>query len=130
MKKSTAKVITRIIAVCGFISSLFIFLMGLFLTFGSTLFFSLLPFFAVWMGSIPIALLAGWLLLIIGLFFVLLGIFRFIVAYGLWEFRNWARIIEIIFAVICLFWFPLGTVLGIIKIYFIGFNRDILRLFH
>jgi hypothetical protein len=129
MKKTTAKVITRIIAVCGFITSLFIFLMGLFLTFGSTLFFSLFPFFAATIGSAPIAWLANWLLLVIGLFFVLLGIFRFIVAYGLWEFRSWARIIEIIFAVICLFWFPLGTVLGAIKIYFLGFDKDIRRLF-
>ena len=129
MKKTTAKVITRIIAVCGFITSLFIFLMGLFMTFGSTLFFSIFPFFAMWLGSIYIALVASWLLLMLGLFFVLLGIFRLIVAYSLWEFKNWARIVEIIFAAICLFWFPLGTVLGIIKIYFIGFDKDILRLF-
>jgi len=129
MKKKTAKIITRIIAVCGFLTALLAFAIGIFLTINSALFFSLFPLFQKIIGVMPFNWFAGSTLLILGVIFILLGLLRFWIAYSLWEFKEWARVVEIIIAAIGMFQFPLGTVINAIKIYFLGFDKDIKRLF-
>lgn len=129
MKKSTAKTITRIIAAFGFACSLFMFLAGVFLIVGSTFFISLIPYFSHMLGQVPVYWIAGSFVFTLGMIMVLVGMFRFWVAYSLWEFRKWSRIVEIIIAIFWLFAFPLGTVLAALKIYFLGFNDDIRKLF-
>jgi len=129
MKKKTAKIITRIISVCGFLTALLAFATGIFLTINSTLFFSLFPLFQTMIGRMPFSWFAGSALLVLGIIFILLGLLRFWIAYSLWEFKEWARIVEIIIAAIGMLQFPLGTVINAIKIYFLGFDKDIRRLF-
>ncbi len=56
---------------------------------------------------------------ILGLFLAGLGVIELILAVALFSGRNWARILNIIFAVLWLLDFPLGTVMGILfLIYF------------
>ena len=76
-------------------------------------------------ATILIGLFATTLLLfipflsILGLFFAGLGVIELILAVALFSGRNWARILNIIFAVIWLIHFPLGTIMGILfLIYF------------
>jgi len=49
-------------------------------------------------------------------------------AWGLWTFRNWARILGIVLAIVGLVHFPLGTIFGVYAL-FILFQRDTETLF-
>jgi len=45
------------------------------------------------------------------------------------KYVNWARIVALIFGVLSLLSIPLGTIFGIAVIYFLGFNKDVTKLF-
>ncbi len=46
--------------------------------------------------------------------FVILGIFYFIIGFGLWNVKGWARKVAIVFAIIGLIGIPIGTIISII----------------
>ncbi|ODS37419.1 MAG: hypothetical protein A7315_13515 [Candidatus Altiarchaeales archaeon WOR_SM1_79] len=56
---------------------------------------------------------------IISIVFLILGILNFITAYGMWNLKSWARILGIILAVMSLPNIPIGTIIGIVILYFL-----------
>lgn len=81
-----------------------------------------------WPGVIPGAqdsLLASFGVLC----FFLPGIVAYIVAgYGMLNYKNWARILAIVLAILNLILFPIGTVIGIYTIW-VGFKDETKALF-
>lgn len=65
---------------------------------------------------------AGTAAMITGAIMLLLALFYFAVAAGLWNFRPWARMAALILSVISLLNFPLGTIIGLIGIWLFGFS--------
>ena len=60
---------------------------------------------------------------------VVIGIIYFLIAWGLWTLKTWARILAIIFAVIGLFMFPVGTIISIILLWYL-FKPEIKAAFN
>lgn len=56
----------------------------------------------------------GGVLLLASLILILLGIFQLAVAYGIYEREPWAKISVMLFAILGLLSFPVGTILSII----------------
>jgi len=65
---------------------------------------------------------------VLGSIFVLMSIPGFIAAYGLFKFREWARILAIILGMINLINFPIGTALGIYTLWAL-LNQETIALF-
>ncbi|CEG12274.1 membrane hypothetical protein [groundwater metagenome] len=64
---------------------------------------------------------------IMGIFAVIAliyGVAEVAVAYGVWKMKKWARIAGIILAVIGLINIPIGTIMGLIILYFILMNEE------
>jgi hypothetical protein len=59
----------------------------------------------------------------------LAGILYLINGFGLWRFQNWGRSLTLVLAVLSLFAFPIGTIIGIVAIWLFGFNEIIKDLF-
>lgn len=55
----------------------------------------------------------------LGPFFVLGGLFKFLLAWGLWAGRSWARITAMVFAAISLLGIPVGTIIGALLLYYL-----------
>jgi hypothetical protein len=55
----------------------------------------------------------------LGFLIVVVGVFDWIVAWGLWTLRSWARIIAIALAIVGLVAFPVGTVFSIIVLWYL-----------
>ncbi|KAA0005513.1 MAG: hypothetical protein FE045_05030 [Thermoplasmata archaeon] len=72
--------------------------------------------------------LAGSLLAGIGAIVLIIGLIDFAVAYGLWNLRPWARTVAIIFAIIGLLGFPIGTIISIIILWYL-FKPEIKEAF-
>lgn len=60
---------------------------------------------------------------------LLLASFQIFVWFMVLKYVNWARIVAIILGVISLISVPIGTIFGIAVIYFLGFNKDVVKLF-
>ncbi len=58
-----------------------------------------------------------------------IGALGILVGYGLWRHANWARVLTLVFGVLSLIAFPIGTVFGIITIWLFGFQPDVRSLF-
>ena len=69
-------------------------------------------------GSDEAAFIAGFFG-VIAIIVLLIGLVELAVAWGIWTLQNWARIGGIIMAVISLIGFPVGTIIGIIILYFL-----------
>ena len=72
--------------------------------------------------------LAGSLLAGVGAVVLIIGLIDFAVAYGLWNLRPWARTVAIIFAIIGLLGFPIGTIISIIILWYL-FKPEIKEAF-
>ncbi len=57
--------------------------------------------------------------LVCGSVLIIIGIIDFIIGWGLWSLQSWARIVAIIFAVIGLLNFPIGTIISIIVLWYL-----------
>lgn len=55
----------------------------------------------------------------LGAFTLLLGILYLFIGWGLWSMRPWARTAGIVIAIISLFAFPIGTIFGIIVLWYL-----------
>jgi hypothetical protein len=53
----------------------------------------------------------------------------FLVAWGIYNLQNWGRIVGIILAVLTLIHFPIGTVLGLILLYFLILDKNTVSAF-
>lgn len=60
--------------------------------------------------------------------FGIIALICFVIAYGLWIGKNWARILAIIFAILGLFNFPIGTIISIIILIYL-FKDDVKMYF-
>jgi hypothetical protein len=61
----------------------------------------------------------GGLLAALGAIGIIIGLIYFLIAWGLWTLKPWARMMAIIFAVIGLLSFPVGTVISIIILWYL-----------
>lgn len=68
------------------------------------------------------------ILIVIGLIAFIIGILYLITGWGLWALKPWARIIAIVLAIISLFNFPVGTIIGIIILWYL-FKPEIKEVF-
>ena len=76
----------------------------------------------------------GQIWLILALVFVLAiaiawSIIAFLTGWGLWNLKSWGRWLAIILAVLSLGAFPVGTIFGVLVIWYLGFNEDAKRAF-
>jgi hypothetical protein len=124
MEKSTAQTIVKVFAVLAWIGAAFSVLGGLGMLMGGGLLGS-----AAMVGGDGAASLLGALGFGAGIFLIAIGVLYVFVGRGLWQHQTWARIVTIIFGVIALFAFPLGTVIGAIQIWLFGFQKDVKGLF-
>ena len=69
-------------------------------------------------GAEEAGFLAG-LFGVIGIVVLLVGLAELAVAWGMWTMQSWARIVGIILAVISLINIPIGTIIGLIILYFL-----------
>ena len=76
----------------------------------------------------PVAAIIASVGLVGGTFFIALGVFKIIVGVKLRQHKPWARIVQIIFAILALPSFPVGTALGVYYLWAM-FNQDTLPLF-
>ena len=118
LDKGTAKTIVLVISILGFIGAAMAVLGGLaMILFGGM--------FMTAEGAGVLGALGG----AAGVFMIIIGIIQFWIYFKLMKLVNWARIVVIIFAVLSLFSFPIGTILGILIIYFLALNKDVRKLF-
>ncbi len=136
MDKSTAELWVKIIAIMGFIGAALGLIGGLMMLFGGTFITSLMPTFDQSLESIGGAAVLTAVFVISGILAIALSIFAFIVALNLWKHKNWARIVEIVFAVLGIVsgitTFPWGIVNLIINggiLYLLAFNKNVIKLF-
>jgi hypothetical protein len=54
-----------------------------------------------------------------GALFIVIGIINLVLAWGLYNGKSWARIVAMVFAVISLISIPIGTIIGIIILYYL-----------
>lgn len=68
--------------------------------------------------------------LVFGLFFtVAAAITTALVGWGLWNLKSWARMAAIVLAILQLFAFPIGTVIGALIIWYLWQDPDALAAF-
>ncbi len=72
--------------------------------------------------------LGGTILTAVGAIYVIVGLIDFVVAYGLWNLQPWARTVAIVFAIIGLLSFPIGTIISIIILWYL-FKPEIKEAF-
>ncbi len=64
----------------------------------------------------------------LGAIIIIIGLIDFLVGYGLWTLKPWARTVAIVFAVIGLISFPIGTIISIIVLWYL-FKPEIKEVF-
>lgn len=118
LDKGTAKTIVVVMAVLGFIGAAMAIIGGL-----AMLFF----------GGMFLGVEGGGMFAALGsaaaVFMLLWGLISVWIYYKFLTLTNWARIVVIVFAVVQLLSFPIGTVIGALYIYFLAFNNDVKALF-
>ncbi|MFH1751777.1 MAG: hypothetical protein ABH821_02465 [archaeon] len=67
--------------------------------------------------------LLGSLGTVIGAVMIIIGIISFVIAKGIWDGKNWARIIGTVLAIFGLLSIPIGTIISIIQLYFFWFHK-------
>ena len=121
MEKGSAETVVKVFSVLYFLGAAFGILVGLgFLLGGGLLGFGL--------GAVLGGFFGG-LLAVLGVVLIVYGVLDLFVGWGLWKHKNWARITAIVLGVLGLISFPIGTIFGILVIYFFGFNEDVKGLF-
>jgi hypothetical protein len=75
-------------------------------------------------GLLSVAVIAG--LLVLSAFS---SVILLVAGWGLLKLKRWARVLAMIVAVLMLFAFPIGTVLGALILYYLGSNDEVKRAF-
>ncbi|MDP1728583.1 MAG: hypothetical protein Q8L27_00075 [archaeon] len=135
-KMPTRPVGVTILSILGYIGAVFTLLMGLVMIFGSVALFNFLttlPEFQMYelMGTI-----GATFFIIMGIILLPLAVLDYFIARGLWNGRNWARIIILVFigisAVQNLFALPFslfGLAIDGLIIWYLGFNKPVVAYF-
>ena len=121
MDKSSATTAVKIIAILYWVGAALGIITGIAMIFGGSFLGSMMPTG----GGFMAGLFAIW-----GLILFVIGVVNIFVGLGLWKFKNWARIVAIVFAVISLLSFPIGTIIGIAIIYLLVFEKTVKSLFN
>jgi hypothetical protein len=128
-----ATLIVKIISIFGYIGAGFGILGGIILLFGGQFLMSLLP-----LEQMPeiVSSLAGAFIIFLAVFAIAFCIFWIFVSRALWNYKNWARIVFLVFAALgainSLTSLPLGLVSLLIDgaiVYFLGFDKTVIELF-
>ncbi len=64
-----------------------------------------------------------------GLFFLMLGVALLAVAYGIWKMKKWGKDFGSALAVMTLINIPVGTIIGIVILYFLLIDKNTKDLF-
>jgi len=80
-------------------------------------------------GSSLIPRIGGGFVAAFGIVMIIIGLIDFVIAYGLWTLQSWARTVAIIFAIIGLLGFPIGTIISIIILWYL-FRPEVKEAFH
>ena len=64
----------------------------------------------------------------ISIILIIIGVLYIIAGWGLWTMKSWARLVAIILAIISVLNFPIGTILGIIILWYL-FKPEIKEAF-
>jgi hypothetical protein len=125
--------VVKIISIFGYIAAGFGILVGLIMLFGGQFIVSMMP-----LANIPdvTAAMLGVIITVVAIIMILVSVFGFFLAKGLWDHKNWARIIAIVFSVIGVLGgltsLPSGIV-GIVLhgavLYFLAFDSNVKKLF-
>ena len=68
-------------------------------------------------------------MVITGILSFAMAILYLIVGLGLWTVKPWARIFAIILAIASLLMFPVGTIIGIVALYYLFFRTEVTAAF-
>lgn len=133
MKKTAAGAWVKVISVIAYVGAILSIIAGIAMIAGSS-------FLAPYIPVIEQGALSSAVIILVGIIAIAFGVFDLFVARGLWTYKNWARIAEIVIAI-------LGFVSGIIYIigspgwaifnivvnggifYLIAINKDVRKLF-
>jgi hypothetical protein len=125
--------IVKVISILGYIGAGFGILFGLLLLFGGSFILGMMPFEEI---SQVFGALAGAIIMLLAVTLLLFSIFWIFISRALWNHKNWARIVFIIFAVIgalnSIFTLPAGILSLILDgaiVYFLGFDENVKNLF-
>jgi len=125
--------VVKIISILGYIAAGFCILFGLVMLFGSQFIIGMMP-----IANIPnlTSAMVGAVITVMAIILIAVGIFGFFLAKGLWEHKNWARIVAIVFSALGVLGgltsLPRGIVGLVIHgavIYFLAFDKNVIRLF-
>jgi len=133
-KERTALIITRVYSVLNWIGAIASLVLAIIIIVFSSTLASLMPEIGMDLGS--------GVFIFLGIVIFLIGLLGVAVAWGLWNFKNWARILTLIFVGLSL----LSTILGLITafdfwqliwvvvdgfiIYVFGFYKPVVHLFY
>jgi hypothetical protein len=128
MKKDTAKLWVKVIAILGIIGAVITIIGGLIAMFGGTFLSALIPL----MGGA----LVGAVLIFTSILILVIGVLELIVSLSLWRYKEWSRITGIVLAVLGviggLTTLPMGILTLIIYggiFYLLALNKDVKKLF-
>ena len=130
MDKHDAEVVVKIISILGYIGAGLGIIAGIAMLFGGTFLAS------YFMGRTDRTAFVGALAIVAAVVIIILGIFAIFVSRALWNHKNWARIVVIIFAALgavsSLLALPSGIIGLLIDgaiLYFLGFEKTVVSLF-
>ncbi len=121
MDTKSAETVVKIFAILSWIGAVFAVLGGLGMLLGGSFLSSL--------GGGLFGGVLGGLVVVMGIIMLVIGVLEAFVGFGLWQHKNWARITVIVLGALSLISFPLGTIIGILEIYFFGFDKTVKGLF-
>jgi hypothetical protein len=120
------------------LSGLFALVVGLLMFTGSSVLLSLPGMPGIAAGGAPspdgvdpetAGRIAAGIFKVFGLVGLVFAGLHFLVAWGIYNLQNWARIVAIILAVISLLSIPIGTLFGLIILYFLVLDRNTVAAF-
>jgi hypothetical protein len=129
MERTTADAITKLYAILSWLGALGWLLTGLGLLLGGPILGSLADAGQITTGGTTTGEFLSTLGVTGAVVMFVMALLALAVGVGLWRHSNWARVLTILFAVLSLLAFPIGTVYGIITIWLFGFQDDIKALF-
>jgi CBS domain containing-hemolysin-like protein len=132
MERSAAEMWVKIISIIGIVFSAIVIAIGIISLIGGAV---LGAFLGLLLGKI-IGAIAGTALIILGILAIAYGIFSLIVAVNLMHYKNWARIVFIVFAAIGIVSGLFSLPVGLLKLainggifYLLAIDKEVIALF-
>lgn len=126
MEKNTAETIVKVYAILAWVSALIMLIAAIAIMVGG----SMMGTFGTMMyGDLAIAGMVGAVATIVAVLLLCIAALYVITGIGLWHHKSWARVLAIIYSVLSLFSFPVGTLLGAFGIWLFGFEPTVKSLF-